>query len=77
MKGAILSVYNWFLRRFTKMEKPTRLCVNCGLPTLNGHVHCSRADICPGPSPMCYPCAEESGYTCWECELELRKVGLL
>ena len=53
---------------------PMPICVNCGLPTLEDHVHCSRMEMCVPPNPLCRVCAEESGYTCYKCELELREL---
>lgn len=75
MRKVYLSVLNFLKARFCMGEAPKRLCVNCGLPSLNDHVHCSRLEICgDDPSPLCNPCATESGYTFYKCELVLLEV---
>lgn len=72
MKKVFLSALSFIKRRFGLVDERLLTCVNCGLPRNNDHIHCSRVEMCkPEPSPLCFPCAEESGYTCYKCELEL------
>lgn len=72
MKKVFLSALSFIKRRFGMANESLLICVNCGLPRNNDHIHCSRLEICkPEPSPMCFHCAEESDYTCYKCELEI------
>ncbi len=66
MKKAFLSFLSFISGRFGHQRGP--LCVNCGLPA-NSAILCTRYDMCEPRSALCHGCAEESGYTCYRCEL--------